>query len=555
MSLLFTAPTKISITAKAPNSSSSSGLGKSGIAAPGKASHTSKRKSEVVMRSHSEHSKLKKQKVKDLEATTAAVKKRRAVIDKGMINTFTGVSGKEIACIRKEDNDIVKQESNIVSQGCQPTQRFPRKSSTHRLVFNFEPFNVILEMCGICLEMMPDNIFLSFFRRAFADCFVESDYARVYKTTSKRRAMLDKDGKKSDTSSTIPSAERSPDPCPKVLTSNPPKSLKERTSHGENAQLEVEESGHDNKLPLLSRFKRTFVDDEGPRQIRPANKASGKGAGKRRSQRHFMGVQATPSGRFKAKIYVPRTKKHIYIGIYDSPEEAAHAYDEVAYRKRGATAPLNFPESFHAKIRDKQPTKKVLIQLTDAGDFEAMCYNPTLKDYHSVGVFSSVDAARRAGAREAATMDSSIPQGSDRDEGRLWSPKLDITSESKPMKGKRSKSLHLGTTPPPASSDVEEAGADEDDNDPVPETDSQKASFRSMRSKNGTFSRVCKNKKLSRRGNMTRRADFRGVYCNGHKFQSIYYNPATKKHTYLGTFLTAEEAARAHDQVMSNITH
>jgi hypothetical protein len=408
----------------------------------------------------------------------------------------------------------------------------------------------------ILLKMRPETKDLSSFCRAFADCFVESDYARVYKTTSKRRAMLDKDGRKSDTSCTIPAVERS-SASPKKVTPNPPKSRREIKSLGENdskARLEVEKSVQGSKKAPLSRSRRLPVADEDPGRSRPATKASGKGAGKRRSQRNFMGVQATPSGRFKAKIYVPRTKKHIYIGIYDTPEEAAHAYDEVAYRKRGATAPLNFPESFHAKIKAKQPIKKVLIQLTDAGDFEAMCYDSKLKDYNSVGVFSSVDAARRAGACEAATMDSSNSKGSEIDVGQSWSVKHDITSESKPRKGKRSKSLNTGTTPPLASLAVEDAGSDEDGDFPIPELVNQKSSFRSTQSIKGTFARACTNKKPYRRGNMTRRADFRGVYCNGQKFQSIYYNPATKKHTYLGTFLTAEEAARAHDQVISDLT-
>lgn len=364
--------------------------------------------------------------------------------------------------------------------------------------------------------------------------------------------MLDKNGKNSEATSTILCVDRSPVCSPKESALNPPKSRRERKSQGEDglkAQLKAEKSGQGSKKGPLSRSKRTPLANEDPGRSRPATKASGKGAGKRRSHRNFMGVQATPSGRFKAKIYVPRTKKHIYIGIYDTPEEAAHAYDEVAYRKRGATAPLNFPESFHAKIKAKKPIKKVLIQLTDAGDFEAMCYDPQLKDYNSVGVFSSVDAARRAGAREAATMDSSNSEGSDKDVGESWNVKHDITGESKPLKGKRSQYIHPGIRPLPASPDVEETGSDADADVTGPEQDYPKVSFRSMRSKKGTFSRACAHKKPSRRGNMTRRADFRGVYCNGQKFQSIYYNPATKKHTYLGTFLTAEEAARAHDQV------
>ncbi|XP_024387784.1 uncharacterized protein [Physcomitrium patens] len=521
--------------AKAPRSSISSGHEKLGGEAAETASHKAKRKSvefqKSEMESEKEALKLKKQKVEEAKEVSTAVKRRRAPSAKGKANG--GASGQEACSTTKEDgkdSDGVKQESGMVGQGNQAGHRASRKSNIHR---------------------------------AFADSFVESDYARVYKTTSKRRAMLDKVGRKSDSSSTIPSAEKSPATSPKETTPNPSRSRRERKFQGEEDEAKgkngEERGGQGRKKPPLSKSKCAPARDEEqqPARSRSAGKSSAKGSGKRRSQRNFMGVQATPSGRFKAKIYVPRTKKHIYIGIYDTPEEAAHAYDEVAYRKRGATAPLNFPEAFHAKIKAKQPIKKVVIQLTDAGDFEAMCYDPKAQDYHSVGVFSSVDAARRAGAREAATMDSGNSEASGRDEGdgdgdgdgdgESWSTKYDSGLKSKTMTGKHSKPGDAGNTGSPVGQDVEEGGSDEDD--VAVAEQSQKASVRSMRSKKGTFARASMNKKASRRGNMTRRADFRGVYCNGHKFQSIYYNPATKKHTYLGTFLTAEEAARAHDQV------
>ncbi|KAG0573861.1 hypothetical protein KC19_VG216000 [Ceratodon purpureus] len=509
------------VVAKAPRASISSGLEKLGWETPETAPFKSKRKLEATGELEKELLNPKKQKVEGFEEINAVAKKQRALISKGKGNTYSGVYGEESASLSREvvkDNNVVKRESYVLGSRSEAVQRVPRKSNLHR---------------------------------AFEDCFVESDYAKVYKTTSKRRAMLDKDGRKSNTSSTLPSAEKSPASSTKESTPTVLKSRRERNIRGEEeakARLEKKFAQSSTKPPL-SRSKRTPVPDEETGGSRPGARVSGKGAGKRRSQRNYMGVQATPSGRFKAKIYVPRTKKHIYIGIYDTPEEAAHAYDEVAYRKRGSTAPLNFPESFHAKLKGRQPIKKVLIQLTDAGDFEAMCYDPKLKDYCSVGVFSSVDAARRAGAREVATMDIGNSESSDKDDGESLSAKLGVTSDRKPMKRKRSKPANAGITPPGVDSDGEEARSNDDLDVIIPESESQKVLSRSMRSRKGTFVRASTSKKVSRRGNMTRRADFRGVYSNGHKFQSIYYNPVFKKHTYLGTYLTAEEAARAHDQV------
>jgi len=78
---------------------------------------------------------------------------------------------------------------------------------------------------------------------------------------------------------------------------------------------------------------------------------------------------------------------------------------------------------------------------------------------------------------------------------------------------------------------------------------SEKCSTRSQRFGKAARSRKFRHKATSKRSSFTRHVAYRGVYSNGKKFQSIYYNPVSKKHTYLGTFCTGEDAARAYDQV------
>lgn len=53
------------------------------------------------------------------------------------------------------------------------------------------------------------------------------------------------------------------------------------------------------------------------------------------------GVYLTKSGRFEAKIQIKG--ESIFIGVYDSPEEAARAYDKAAVIHFGDFARLNFP--------------------------------------------------------------------------------------------------------------------------------------------------------------------------------------------------------------------
>jgi hypothetical protein len=44
-----------------------------------------------------------------------------------------------------------------------------------------------------------------------------------------------------------------------------------------------------------------------------------------------------------AEIRLPQTKNRVWLGTYDSPETAAHAYDRAAYRLLGECAHFNFP--------------------------------------------------------------------------------------------------------------------------------------------------------------------------------------------------------------------
>ena len=65
----------------------------------------------------------------------------------------------------------------------------------------------------------------------------------------------------------------------------------------------------------------------------------------------FKGVQKLGSGRFRAKIY--SDGKYQHIGMFDTPKEAAQAYDRAAIRAGRPTSKLNFldqvPKSYKVK--------------------------------------------------------------------------------------------------------------------------------------------------------------------------------------------------------------
>ncbi|KAJ0754380.1 putative transcription factor AP2-EREBP family [Helianthus annuus] len=64
--------------------------------------------------------------------------------------------------------------------------------------------------------------------------------------------------------------------------------------------------------------------------------------GPRRARKKFVGVRQRPSGRWVAEIKDTIQKIRVWLGTFDTAEEAARAYDEAACLLRGANTRTNF---------------------------------------------------------------------------------------------------------------------------------------------------------------------------------------------------------------------
>ncbi|KAK7369110.1 hypothetical protein VNO80_11144 [Phaseolus coccineus] len=111
---------------------------------------------------------------------------------------------------------------------------------------------------------------------------------------------------------------------------------------------------------------------------------------KMKNKRKFVGVRQRASGKWAAEIKDTSKKIRMWLGTYQTAEEAARAYDEAACLLRGSNTRTNFSTQGSTTIATNSP---ISLKLTNLLHRKAMSKNQTQLQNHPSGITPTFQGA------------------------------------------------------------------------------------------------------------------------------------------------------------------